>query len=233
MSVLILTRAREDSTALQSECETLGMKCVLCPMLHIRPVPAQVEGDFDFVVASSRHVFGGQLTVPQTLLSTPFYVVGEKTAKAAQQAGFEKPCYVAATMQALLTHLKSQKLAANTAALYLRGEHISESPAAHLTQLKWREVICYCAEAAEAFSPQAASALGSDAPVAAVFYSARSAAIFESLLPKPMPVRAQMTAFCISRKVANALSAGLWNKIEVAALPNHDAMLALLRAKLL
>ena len=233
MSTLLLTRPADDSAAMKAELAGEGVHCLISPMLEIQPIATQPAGTPDILVASSRHAFTALHTIPPAWQNAALYVVGEQTAQAAAQAGLTQSASIAATMQALLTSLRRDYAEKTPNALYLRGEHISLSPAEALPDIQWQELICYRANAAEAFSGEAKAALAGDVPLAVAFYSARTAQIFQQLLDARAAQTPPLSAYCFSDQVAQALEANRWQGVHIAAFPNQEAMLALLRAKLL
>jgi len=94
----------------------LHPRVILAPVMEIRPVAFELpERAFDFLVLTSRHA----VAAAQPYQGLPALCVGEATAQAAREAGFETPS-VFANAEALLA---GGARYAGQRALYLHGRH--------------------------------------------------------------------------------------------------------------
>lgn len=161
----------------------------------------------------------------------PVIAVGEASCKAARLHGFRAINggeNVQALVNFILTHYPPQK----TPLLYLSGEIITWdfTDALQKEGFEIERVIVYHAHAATELQHALQQVLIAREPVAALFYSERTARIFSRLVEKEQYTAqiACCTAFTLSNPIALSLRGLQWNAILVAETPTQDALLSLL-----
>ncbi|MCC0003279.1 MAG: uroporphyrinogen-III synthase [Methylobacteriaceae bacterium] len=231
MKVLVV-RAAEDARRTAARLRAAGHEALVAPAIEIRPIQANFPtGRFDAVIATSAHAFGSLGSQQPGLAETPLYVVGGRTAEAAERAGFPRPRHVAANAGELVEALDAVS-AEPARLLYLAGRDRRPEIEAKLGDRHDLSIVeTYVAEARGALPPEAAEALRRGAIDAVLHYSRRSAEVFLALVRRALLRQAlrQLRHIAISEDAARPLvAAGL--SAAVAAQPNEDSMFAALGA---
>ncbi|HRC26629.1 MAG TPA: uroporphyrinogen-III synthase [Alphaproteobacteria bacterium] len=172
----------------------------------------------------------------------PVFVVGEQTARAARAAGFSDIVLVAPTGQALAAALVTrydpdrvgqvgQTSRAAPPLIHLRGRDVAFPLEDHLTRQGFdiASAVVYSADLVDDFEPQTLSSMMRVEGFSALFWSARAADHFQSLTQRHglTRVMGRSAALCLSARVAESLSADLWEQITVSARPDRAGMRAL------
>ncbi|MGF9694859.1 uroporphyrinogen-III synthase [Rhizobium sp. 0TCS1.26] len=163
----------------------------------------------------------------QPAFDTPVHAVGTASATAARNLGFRQVTAGPGTGAGL-----AQKLACDGVqdVLYLAGRPRSALFEAGLAAagIRFRTVEVYSMRPA-ALKAEQLTAL-SPHPDAVLFYSSEAARIFMNhpALRHALPDLARMTAFCLSRTIADALPADSFGTIRVAPEPSEEQLLLLL-----
>src|ERR1700722_19477514 len=93
MAVLV-TRPHPDNEATAATLRARGFEVLLAPMLRYEALAFQDDSDTRYgavIVTSANALRGfGKLAAGQRLLKLPLFAVGEHTAAAAREAGFDK-----------------------------------------------------------------------------------------------------------------------------------------------
>src|ERR1700760_3416290 len=153
MAVLV-TRPHQDSEATAANLRARGIEALQAPMLRFEPLIWQDDSDarYGAVIVTSANALRGVEKQPagQRLLKLPLFAVGEHTAAAAKEAGFEKITSAnggaVALREAVLAAVKAKQLKKTSPLLYLAGADLardlagdlgergfSVGPAAHLS----------------------------------------------------------------------------------------------------
>ncbi len=240
LPLILLTRPFNDSTEFSEIIEKKGYKTLISPMIEIVPLPfippAPLES-FDALIFTSANAV--RAFAQHNPFRTPpaLYAVGPQTAHAARLLGFHN--IIAATgdgvalTRCILDHIGADDPQMTRRMLHLRGEILSTDPRHALEKqenISIESCVCYRAEAASTLSPEAVHFLETKKIDAALFFSARSAEIFLSLVAAmgQGEALASLRALCLSHRVVKSLQAVPWRGIEVARTPDREGMLALL-----
>ena len=229
---ILVTRPLEDGAEIARLLAARGHQPLLAPLLEPRfqkgPLLEEAGSDLDGVEAilatSANGVRAlGRRTARRDLA---IFAVGPQTAQEARRAGF--------------TNIRSADGDGKALALATRGWaspgatllHVcsQDAPGALSDQLSEsgftvRRCALYAIEPASVLPPDAKEALQNHALDAVMFFSPRTARIFEALT-EGLPTDG-LIALCISQATADALAPRGFAQIRVAARPNQDAMLAL------
>lgn len=213
---LLLTRPAPEAARLAAALQGRA-EIVISPLMRIVPLdPPDLSGAAGLILTSPNAL----RAVPH-LPALPCYVVGPRTAEAAEAAGGHV-ALVAEDAEALLAGLMARPPAGPL--WHLRGEHARGDVAGGLRAagMTVEERILYRQEATE-LSAAALDVLRGSRPVVLPLYSPRSAQIFLSAAPG---VRAPLHLVALSPAVAEAAQAGgaSWASVTVAARPEGDAM---------
>jgi uroporphyrinogen-III synthase len=229
-SQVALFRERNDANASAARLRKLGFSVACLPAIEIRTRPVQPKrSHYDAVIASSDKAFHADTTPDR---SSPLYVVGARTARAAEARGWRLASQPARDADELLTTL-IEALKPEARVLYLAGRDRKEVVEAALSGRFELEVVeAYVAEAREAWRPAEARSLASC--VAALHYSRRSAEL-AAALAKTAGMEAcflKLKHVCISRDVAEPLQARGASPIAIAETPDEAGLLRRLHQEL-
>lgn len=111
MTVVLCIRPEPGCSATAAVARELGFEVTCCPLSEIVPVRWELpQGSFDGVLVGSANAFrmGGALV--DRLVDKPVYAVGEKTATAARERGFEIAAIGEGGLQSVLDDLAGKRL---------------------------------------------------------------------------------------------------------------------------
>lgn len=218
---VLLTRPREESDDVAREVEAIGYRAVIEPLLSVVPVdftPPHLSRYAGLVFTSAHAPRFFPAAVHPDI---PVYTVGDHTAQAAQAAGYHNVQSASGDLNDLEKMISG--LPGNF--LYVRGMDISRPPHQVMD-----DVIVYQAVKTTALSPAGLAFLDEGAISYAMFFSARTAAVFTEIIrasAKEARIKG-IRALCIGPGMVESLSVLPWQGIEVAATPDRHGMLALL-----
>ncbi len=221
-----LFRAHDDAAGSASRLRRLGHSVACIPAIETAPhafTPGKAR--YAAVVASSAKAFLSNAPSDKT---SPLYVVGARTARAAEARGWRLAAPPASNAAQLIATLES-RLASGANVLYLAGRDRKGALEARLAGTCVLEVVqAYAAEAREAWRPAEVKALASC--VAALHYSRRSAALAAGLAQASGIAEhfLAMRHVCLSRDVAEPLQAIGAAHVLVAEAPEESALFAAL-----
>lgn len=221
-----LFRAREDAGPSAARLRRLGLSVACLPVTRISPLPfAPSRATYDAVVATSARAFLRQAPME---MSSPLYVVGGRTARAAEARGWRIAAAPEPDVERLVETLR-RDIRSDAKVLYLAGRDRKPALETALNAFCALEVVeAYAAEARAAWRPAEAKALASCA--VALHYSRRSAGLAASLAERAGASAhfAGMRHACLSEHVAAPLRAIGADKIIVAERPDEAALFAIL-----
>lgn len=229
-SQVALFRARGDANASAARLRRFGFSVVRLPVIEIRPLPVEPRRlRYDAVIASSDKAF---LSAPRLDKRSALYVVGARTARAAEARGWRLASPPAREAGELITTLMAM-LKPGASVLYLAGRDRKEAIEAALAERFELEVAeTYAAEAREAWRPSEARALARCA--AALHYSRRSAGLAAALAKRAGAEACflNLKHVCLSRDVAEPLQALGAARIALAETPDEAGLFHTLREEL-
>lgn len=232
---VLITRPDPAGTNLANELRTrwgCGVPIVLSPVLRIEWLDQAIEQrNFKTLIFTSRNGVAA-LSRLNPECEIPAYAVGDATAKAARQAGYDTT-QANGDSDSLVARMIADKVTGPC--MHIRGEHTIGDVAARLTQagIPTQEMVLY-RQVATPLNREALDCLNREAPVILPLYSPRSATlIFDQLWPDaPVVVAA----------ISPAVAANVPKKANIATIvadrPDGEAMLgaidaAMEKAKLL
>jgi len=228
---ILVTRPQEDGEETAARLAARGHQALLAPLLltHFldRPAP-DLAGVQALLATSANGVRAFVRLSPRRDL--PLFAVGPQTEQVARSSGFghvENADGAAEDLVALAAELAAPE---KGALLHLRGEPGRQTLSEQLTRRGFavRSETLYEMRAADRLPQAAAAALGRGELDGVLFYSPRSAEIFRDCLAMAGLSGGRLTAFCISKAAARALSTLSFRDVRVAARPNQEALLTLL-----
>jgi len=158
----------------------------------------------------------------------PVLAVGERTAREAQGAGFERVSSAAGALGDLVNAIRISGLPGPI--FYPTGKHGSGDLAKALAPLGIMVATAriYDMVAREALPPAALAELEAGTIDAVLVYSRRTAEIYTRLAAHLSAAQKRsLSMLCISEQAAEPLLEAHWNRISLADRPEEDAMMAL------
>jgi uroporphyrinogen-III synthase len=228
---VLLTRPAGQAEEFGAALTVHGIEWLAEPLLRIVPVPwdpGVLAGRAALLVTSanaSRELH----RVPGGRRDCPVFAVGPATAAPLQAAGFSNVQAAGGTAVSLIAHVRCHADPRAGRLLHVSGRAIALDLAAGLAPAGFAvdRVVVYRAVPMERLNTGTMHGIAQSRIDVAVFLSARTAAVFCSLVIASGLVDActRMTAVAISRKVAEALQPAGFSQVAVAASPSMDAVL--------
>ena len=231
MKVLI-TRPDSEAPALKRRLAEMGHEAISCPMLVIKPrlrAAVDLDGAQAIAVTSATAIRAlGWLDQDRGL---PIYAVGSASAQAAQDMGFYA-AHVGAGDVADLAKAVTAALNRAGPIVHPRGATVAGDLAGTLTAAGFtvREPVLYDAQHITELPEPGRQALASETLDAVLFFSARTAQTFASVVNEADLTEScnTLAAICLSQAVADAADALPWRTVRVAPDPNQDSLLTAL-----
>ncbi len=230
-NAVLITRPQPGSDETAARVARLDLVPVVAPVLEVRSLPARLPKRIDAVVVTSRNALPG---LPPALHATPLFAVGNATAAEARRIGFAQVQSADGDASALAELVRRAMPGFPRCALLHatgRGQgHALEQTLRGLGCVVHRRTL-YRADPAQRLSPAAVAALHDGGLRAALFFSTETARTFVRLVTRARLERhlTGIEACAIGQPAAVALRPLPWRRVRVAARPNQDEMLALLR----
>ncbi len=228
---VLLTRPQAQSEELGAVLKSNGVEWLGEPLLTIGPArwDPTVLAKPHAVLPTSPNASRELLRIPGVRRDLPVIAVGPATAAPLQAAGFSNVQAAGGTAESLISHVRRHVDPRAGRLLHLSGRDISLDLAAGLAPAGFSvdRVIVYCACAVDRLSARCLHEISWNRIDGAVFLSARTAAVFCSLVIAAgiVDACARMTAVAISREVAEALRPAGFGQVVVAASSSMDAVL--------
>jgi uroporphyrinogen-III synthase len=226
---VLITRPAASAEETAARVRELGFRPVIAPLLTIVPIPAKLPEDAAAVLITSGNAVP---ELPPWARHRPVFAVGAATASRARQAGCIHVHSADGDAAALVT-LVGESVPPYGHILLLTGKDQGGTLAAALEQHFPGVIRCEVYEAmpVATLPDPARAALRTGELAAALFFSAETARCFIRLVTAEHlePAVRHTHACAIGRAAAVALEALPWRQIRIAARPNHDEMLILLR----
>ena len=229
---VLITRPEPGASETAARLAELGFLPIIAPVLAIHSLPVVLPPvhHLQAILATSGNAIAA---LPASHRQLPLLAVGEATASRARAAGFSQVSSAdgdASTLAAMAAQGCDRDAAP---ILLVSGRGQGMALAADLRARGFRVIrrVVYAATLAPKLPSAAQTALAAGALSAALFFSAETARHCVRLLRRARLHEAvrTMDALAIGEPAAVALQALPWRRIRVAAQPNQDAMLALLR----
>jgi uroporphyrinogen-III synthase len=231
-AAVLVTRPEPGAAETAARITALGLRPIIAPLLMIAqrhatlPPSARVQA----IVATSRNAIPA---LPTSHRHLPLFAVGAATARHARAAGFEQVTSAGADAMALAALLAHSCDPLAGPLLLATGQDQGTALASNLRTSGFRVIrrVVYAAVPATIFPEPVHRAFAAGTLSAALFFSAETARTCVRLLQAARldHTVATVDALAIGQSTAVALQPLPWRRIRVAAQPNQDAMLALLR----
>jgi uroporphyrinogen-III synthase len=230
---VLVTRPEPGASQTAKRLRDMGFLPLMLPLSETRALPVvSVPETFDAVaVTSANAIRHASQALLERLAGSRCYVVGQKTAAAAREAGFADIVTGPGDAEALADAIVSAEKC-GAAILYLCGrvrlpafEKSLRAAGIDVSPVETYDTVGINHETG------VVRRLLNERPVDAVlFYSARAAGAFAEIASRPelTPLFKTAGLYCLSPRVASALASSDGEQIHVAAEPNEDTLLLLL-----
>ncbi|QQR36665.1 uroporphyrinogen-III synthase [Devosia oryziradicis] len=228
---MLVTRPEPDAQATLARLDALGIAATAAPLMVRQTLDASLPppDGFTAMVLTSANAVRSLLDrgVLDHYRHLPVFAVGDRTAREASEAGFERVSSAAGAFQDLVNAMTIARVPGPI--FYPTGRHQSADLAKALAPLGVMVVTAkiYDMVAADALPEAILDELG-DSIGAVLAYSRRSAEIFAHLAASLSPTkRRSLAMLCLSEAVAEPLLEARFSRISLADRPDEDAMMTL------
>ncbi|MBE0580667.1 uroporphyrinogen-III synthase [Devosia sp.] len=228
---MLVTRPEPDAQATLARLDALGIDAVAAPVMVRQTLDASLpppDGFTAMVLTSANAVRAlAERGVLEQYRHLPVFAVGDRTAREASEAGFERVSSAAGALQDLVNAMTIARMRGPI--FYPTGKHQSADLAKALASLGVMVATAkiYDMVAIDALPAQILAELGGEIG-AVLAYSRRTAEIFATLATSlPRDKRSRLAMLCLSETVAEPLLEARFNRISLADRPDEDAMMAL------
>ena len=227
---LLVTRPQHDGERTAARLRARGHEVTLAPLLRIDAVDVELPSEpLSAVVMTSANAARAIARHPRrdALTALPAFTVGRHTAEAARAAGFRAVECADGDTDDLAALLRARFNEQSAPLLYLAGEDRAGDLAASGVPLL--TAVAYRAVKVERFAPDVAVALAQGALDGVLHFSRRSAQAYLDCAARAGVLERALALvhFCLSRQVAQPLSAAGAAAIRLAPHPDEVAMIDL------
>jgi len=229
---VLITRPEPGASATATRVAALGLVPLIAPVVTTRPIGSALPTPDD--IAAVMLTSGSAIpAMPSDYHDLPVLTVGDATAARACAAGFRHVVSASGDAKDLACLAKAQLRRDARPILLAVGAYQGMPLADELRASGFRVLrrVVYSVVPARTLAAPAVAALRAGHVRAALFFSAETAQHFVGLVQRARVGTAlrSVEAISIGRPAAMALGQLTWLRIRVAARPNQDEMLALLR----
>ena len=229
---LLLTRAAEDAARTRAKLEAAGHEVHVSPVIETRATGALwPAGVVDAVIATSAKAFRYLAAgcAPEARRLLPLYLVGERTAEAASDAGFVGPAITAPSAADLMTIMPILERS-KAHFLYLAGVDRKPNLEIGLQENGFVVGVLQVYEAAATTSTSQNTRILLAEIDGVLHFSRRRASLFCERAENAGFDIGKLQHFCLSEDVAWPLRNAGCGLLQVAEAPSEAALLALLGA---
>lgn len=231
---ILITRAIEHALPTQKDVEALGCETLIDALLTIRPIvnDQPISATTGALIITSRNALPGLKNLIN-IVELPLFVVGKETAALCSAQGFKKIIAVAEQSADLPRLIKLAQSPRAGGLLHVTSEHAHTDFYDALLDAGFgiEQRLVYSADAAASFNANTLNALQSDKLWGVLFYSARTAEIFNGLIAAATVEQnlCKLHALCLSDAIAGMLNKAVWKTVTVAKSPTHASLMDSLR----
>lgn len=233
MKTFLVTRPSLEAKPTGEKLEAMGHRVLYAPMLKIDPVSFEIPEDTrSLVVTSKNGARFGLANIGDK--DRAIFAVGEQTAAIARSLGFRNVTVGPGTARKLVPVLRDCGLTQKRDYAHLCGNEIAYNIADVLRGegIDAVNTVTYQTTPNRAFSMAVEEAMDEGKVDAVLFYSPRTATIFEEAISETghhdwIPL---LDAYCLSARVADELL-GPWRTIHNAVMPTEKALFGLFKGQ--
>lgn len=231
MKSFLVTRPIAEAEKTGTKLENMGHRAIYAPMLRVEAVSFEIpDEERSLIITSKNGARFGLANIGNK--GRPLFAVGEQTAAEARELGFKNITVGPGTARKLVPMLLECGVSQKRAYTHLCGSVVSYNIADVLRDagIDATSTVTYQTLPNRVFSPSVQEEIDSGEIQDVLFYSPRTATIFEEAISENnkhdwLP---KLNAYCLSNRVADNLL-GPWNTIQAAVLPTEKALFSLLR----
>lgn len=226
--MILITRPYHLAIQTAQLLQEMNFESLIIPILDIRYLNKDlIDNDYNAIIITSQNAVLSCQHL-EWMKSKKIYAVGQTTKQLLHQYGFSnvsldpENCGDLQNLVSHITHVEPP----GSHLLYLSGEDITEDlrTSAQLAQYKLSREIVYTTIAVTELS-LASQKLIQDKVTIALFYSPRSALIFNQLVRKYNLDLSKKGAICISHNTSTPMNTLNWRGVYIAQAPNNSAMM--------
>lgn len=231
----LVTRPKKDAEKTRVKLRELGFEVMMEPLLNISPcmgskpkIAAAISRKPQAILITSANGIRklAELNDNRELI---VFCVGDTSSDAAKSFGYKKIFSASGDVNELAGMVRKKLKPEKGFLLHVSGMTVAGDLAGELSKdgFEVQKIAVYDAKPVENLSPGVKVALVNCDIDFVVFYSARTAKIFEELLAKDRLeyITANLEAYCLSPKTEMNLK---WKKIHFSKKPNEDMLLELI-----
>lgn len=228
---LMVTRPDADAAPLTDLLAGLGFATLVEPLLEIvyEGGPPLDLGGVQALLATSANGIRAFARRDERR-ELPVLAVGDATARMARAAGFTRVESASGDVVALAALVIDRLDPAAGELLHVAAGTVAGDLAGDLAAagFRYRREVLYSARTATRLSPAASAALHEGSLAGVLLYSPRTAATFVRLVEDAgaEAACARLTAFCLSRAVADRAAGIPWRRLVIASEPTEAALIA-------
>ncbi len=226
---VLITRPEPGASETAKRIVALGFEPIVAPVLAVTGRALPPLGEPQAVLVTSGNALPA---LPASLYGTKLLAVGDATAARARAAGFTDVLSAGKDAEAL-AELAASVCNPRDGTLLLAsgaGQGLALATALRGRGFKVRRVVAYAAKPITEFSVAVRKALDAGGLRAALFFSPETARVFMTIFQRDMAAALVqgIDALAISKAAALPLPKLPWRRIQIAAHPTQDELLALL-----
>lgn len=230
MKTVLVTRPVEEAAPTAQKLEAMGYRVIMAPMIQIEPVSFEIPAENRSLIVTSKN--GARIGLANIgNKSRPVFAVAEQTAVVARSLGFTNVTVGPGTARKMIPMLLECGISEKRKYSHLCGAEVSYNICDALKNegIDAESTVTYQARPASSLTIGVQEALDSGEIDVALFYSPRTATIFEEVVAEygRSDWLGKMDALCFSTRVANNLL-GSWRTKEYAIIPTEKALFSVL-----
>lgn len=223
----LITRTLPGADVTAQKVANLGYEPIVLPAAILKPTNAQIEIDgVQALLVTSSNAPHLAILNPE-IIALPVYAVGDATAMAARNAGFENVVSAGGDASTLAVLVADRLKPQNGALMHLRGHEVAGDVAGLLGACKFevRATEIYETIDNPEFMEQINLTIAHNNGII-MFHSPKGAARFRKYAD--FGLLNKWSAICISQAASVPIDEPIWEKLIVASKPNEAAMLELI-----
>lgn len=230
---IAVTRPRPDGERTAANLRARSHHVLVAPLMRVEPVAADLAGTWSAVVITSANAPAAidSSLARAALLTLPVYAVGQRSAQAAEVAGFANVAAADGDARDLVRLIAERHTDAAGPLLYLAGEDRAADLIAELAAhgIKAKLQVVYRAVTMP-FPPELVAALDAGDVEGVLHFSRRSAENYVAgartagVVPSALGIR----HYCLSQQVAEPLALAGAKRIVVSPHPDEASLIELL-----
>ena len=229
---LLVTRPQGDGEALAELLQAKGYSVLLAPLLKVEYVNQHVVPLHDAAALIFTSANGVRAFIAcSERRDIPCYAVGDRTATALSEAGFENVTSAAGDVDSLAKLILADRRPDTGRLLHIAGSDVAGDLAGVLGEAGYQidRVVLYKA-VAQKLDMASRNALRARALDGVLLFSPRTAHAFADQIRAAalQPTLTGVTAWCLSAAVAQALGDLVFKRIAIPEIPTQDALLRLI-----